>query len=73
VVVWGLGHADDFAVGETAQGLDFLLDWVQVSFPLGDYVFHGWSGGGEVLPLAIVVHNGVVVCQHGVLDLNLGG
>jgi hypothetical protein len=26
-----------------------------------------------VLPLAIVVHNGVVVCQHGVLDLNLGG
>lgn len=64
---------DGFAVGETAEALDFLAHGEVRFFPFQDDMFHWWWGRWELVVLGEVVQDCVVVCQHGVLELDLGG
>lgn len=59
--------------GEAGEGFDFCLDREEGLVPVLDDLVHFLRWGGEVLVLGVVVEDGVVGCEDGVLDFDLRG
>lgn len=64
---------DGFAVGEAAEAFDFISHGQEGFFPFYYNMLHRRRGRRKTVILGKIVQDGVVVCQHGVLELNLGG
>lgn len=64
---------DGFAIGEATESFDFISHWQERFFPFYYNMLHGRRRRRKTVILGKIVQDGVVICQHGVLELNLGG